>query len=63
MKRLNALNYKITFFISLILIALGVTANSTMKESTNSLGTVMIAVGGLFLIISMAKKRKADEEK
>ncbi len=63
MKRLEALSYKTTFYISLILIALGVTASTAMKDNSGSLGTVMIAVGGLFLIISMAKKRKEDEDK
>lgn len=63
MKRLEALSYKTTFYISLILIALGITASTAMKENSGSLGTVMIAVGGLFLIISMAKKRKEDEDK
>ena len=63
MKRLEALSYKTTFLISLILIALGITASTAMKENSGSLGTVIIAVGGLFLIISMAKKRKEDEDK
>jgi len=57
------LNYKISFFISIILITLGISFNSIFKESVSSLGTVFIAVGVLFLIISMAKKRNEDENK
>lgn len=63
MKKLEALNYKVTFLISLILIALGTIASTTMKEESSSLGTVMISVGGVFLIISMAKKRAETENK
>lgn len=45
------------------MITLGISFNSIFKESVSSLGSVFIAVGVLFLIISMAKKRKEDERK
>ena len=60
---MDKLNYKIAFFISIIMITLGISFNSILKESVSSLGSVFIAVGVLFLIISMAKKRKEDENK
>jgi len=60
---MDKLNYKITFFISIVIITLGISFNSIFKESVSSLGTVFIAVGVLFLIISMAKKRKENESK
>jgi len=34
---------------------------TTLKDTVGSLGTVLIAVGGLFFIIGMSKKRKEDE--
>ena len=58
---MDKLHYKKTFFISLIFIVLGVLFNTVLKESVDSLGTVFIALGGLFLIISFAKKRKSEE--
>ena len=52
--------YKRLLFMSIILIALGVSFNTTLE--IGSLGTVFIALGGLFLIASMAGKRKEEEE-
>jgi len=52
-------NYKRLFFISIILIALGVAFSNTL--GVGSLGTVFIAVGGLFFIAAMARKRKEEE--
>ena len=58
---MDKLHYNKTFFISLIFIALGVIFNTILKESVDTLGTVFIALGGLFLVISFAKKRKSEE--
>ena len=55
--------YKRYIFIGIIIIALGVTFSTTLKESVGSIGTVFIAVGGLFFIIGMSKKLKGDERK
>lgn len=51
-------SYKRFIFIGIIILTLGITLNTTLKDSLNSLGTVFIAVGGLFLIIGMRKKMK-----
>lgn len=63
---MNHLNptYRRYIFLGMILIALGVTFSTTM-ESIASLGTVFIAVGGLFFIIGMSKKSNEvkDSEK
>ena len=48
--------YRRYLFLGIILIALGVTFSTTL-EGIGSLGTVFIAVGGLFFIIAMSKKR------
>ena len=55
----DSLNYKVTFFVSLILIALGVSFDQVFEE--NSIGTVILAIGALFLIITMMKKRELTE--
>ena len=55
-------SYKRILFIGIILIALGVTFSTTMKEDVGSIGTVFIAVGGLFFIAGMARKRKEEEK-
>ncbi|MDC1226461.1 hypothetical protein N8013_02305 [Algibacter sp.] len=55
--------YKRFIFIGILIIALGVTFSTTLKETVGSLGIVFIALGGLFFIIGMSKKRKKDEQK
>jgi Sec-independent protein secretion pathway component TatC len=47
--------------IGILIIALGITFTTTLKDTVGTLGTVLIAVGGLFFIIGMSKKRKEDE--
>lgn len=56
-------SYRRFIFIGIIIITLGITLNTTLKDSLNSLGIVFIAVGGLFFIIGMRKKQKKDEER
>jgi len=53
--------YRKFIFIGIIIIALGITFTTTLKDTVGSLGTVLIAVGGLFFIIGMSKKRKEGE--
>lgn len=54
---MKSLNYRRAIFLSIILISLGVVFNTAIKENTSAIGTVFIAVGGLFFIIGMAKKK------
>jgi galactitol-specific phosphotransferase system IIC component len=53
--------YRRYLFIAIVFVALGITFSTTLGDSLNSLGTVCIAVGGLFLIIGLSKKRKEEE--
>lgn len=55
--------YRKFIFIGIIIIALGITFSTTLKDTVGSLGTVFIAVGGLFFIIGMSKKRREVERK
>ncbi len=54
------LESKKRIYLGIILISLGVVMNTTL--SIGSIGTVMIALGGLFFIAGMAKKREEDAE-
>jgi hypothetical protein len=54
--------YKRYIFVGIILIALGVTFSTTVNDNGTSLGSVLIALGGLFFIIGMKQKRDADEK-
>jgi len=59
----NLENYRRYVFVAIIIITLGTTFNATLKDTGGSIGSVFIAVGGLFFIIGMSKKRKEDELK
>lgn len=48
--------------MGIVLIPLGITLTNIFDESYKPLGTVLIAVGGLFFIIGMKKKRDHDEK-
>jgi len=60
---MGKIDNKMLLFMGPVLIALGVILNVTMKESSDSIGIVFIAVGGLFFIIGMVKKKKEDEKR
>ncbi len=55
--------YRRYIFIGIVILALGVTFSTTLKDSLGSLGTVFIAIGGLFFIIGMNMKKKEEESK
>ncbi len=55
--------YKRYVYIGLIAIALGIAFRTVLQDTVGSLGTVFVAVGGLFLIIGMSMKRKENEGK
>jgi hypothetical protein len=52
------MSYQQFIYIGFVIIALGVTFSTILDESYSSLGIVLIAVGGLFFIAGMARKRK-----
>ena len=56
-------NYRKYIYIGIMTIVLGAVFSTTMKDSVGSLGTVLIAVGGLFFIAGMQMKRKEKEKK
>jgi uncharacterized membrane protein len=54
--------YKIIALAGIIIIALGVTLSTALKEDDNAIGTVLIAVGGLLLIAGLSLKRRSNEK-
>lgn len=56
----NMESYRRFVYIGIIVIALGITFTTTLGDTFGSLGTVFIAVGGLFFIIGMNKKRMEE---
>ena len=55
-------DYKRYLFFGIIIIALGVTFSTTLTDRLGSLGTVFIALGSLFFILSMARKQQSDKQ-
>ncbi len=53
--------YKRFVFLGIIIIALGITFSTTLKESIPSLGPVFVALGGFFILIGLSKKRTLKE--
>lgn len=51
-------SYHKALFVSLVLIAFGV----VLRVNQGTTGTVLIALGGFFLIVSMARWKKEREE-
>ena len=54
--------YKRYIFMGIIIITLGIGFCTTLEDATGSLGTIFIAIGGLFFIIGMSLKRKGEKE-
>jgi len=55
--------YRKFIFIGIVVIALGITFSTSLKETLSSLGNVLVALGGLFLIFGMSKKKKGEKDK
>ncbi len=55
-------DYKRYLFMSVIIIALGVTFTTSLKNSMGTLGIVFIAIGGLLFFLAMKKKQKIENK-
>jgi hypothetical protein len=53
--------YRRYFFISILLVTLGVVFTTTMKSFAEVLGLVFIAIGGVLFITAMVARRKRDD--
>lgn len=54
--------HKQYMYLSAILIALGITFTTIMKDTVGTIGIVFIAIGGLLFIIGMRKKKKMNRK-
>jgi len=54
--------YRKYIYAGIIVVALGITFSTTLKESVGSLGNIFIAIGGLLFIFGMNEKGKQDEK-
>ena len=52
-------SYKRFIFAAIIIIAIGISLSTQLTD--NAIGTVLIAVGGLFFIIGMSKKNQGEQ--
>jgi undecaprenyl pyrophosphate phosphatase UppP len=57
------MSYRNYIILGMTIIALGVVFYTTMDEEMDTLGTVMVAIGGLALIIGMNRKRMEDRKR
>ena len=54
---------KKAFFTAIILIALGISFNTSLRDSMGGIGTVFIALGGFFFIVAMSRRKKEADNK
>jgi len=57
----NIQHHKQYLFLSIIIIAIGVSLTTLMTDRDSAIGIVIIAIGGLFFILALTRKR--DEQK
>jgi hypothetical protein len=50
-------------FFGLIVISLGVIYNTTLTDTMGSIGMVFMALGGLFFIVGMRKRKQELQDK
>ena len=55
--------YNRIIFMGIVIISLGISFSTTLKDSLGTLGLLFIALGGLFFIIGMSQKSKEEERK
>jgi len=54
--------YQRIFLLGIIIIAFGVLFQTTWSHISGSLGTVLIAIGGLLFIAAMARKQSQPKK-
>ena len=55
--------YRRKIFAGIIIISIGIVLSNLLEGSTGSIGIVLIAVGGLFLISGLNDKKKENSKK
>ena len=59
--KIELAKYQRLVYMAIILVSLGVIFSTAMKDALGGLGTVFIAIGGLFFIAGMNEKRKINK--
>ena len=54
--------YQRFFLLGILIIAFGILFQTIWSDRSESLGTVLIAIGGLLFIVAMSKKQAKKEE-
>jgi Sec-independent protein secretion pathway component TatC len=52
--------YRRYVYLGMILVALGITLSTALKDSMGAIGVVLIAIGGLLFILGMRMKKGQD---
>ncbi|MER3318270.1 MAG: hypothetical protein RIB79_08255 [Allomuricauda sp.] len=55
--------YRKYIFMGIVVISLGIVFSTTLRGNVESLGNVLVAVGGLLFIVGMSKKKKEEKER
>jgi len=55
--------YRRKIFVGIILVALGIVYNTTLSNTSGSLGIVFIGIGSLFFISGMKMKKEIENDK
>ncbi len=54
--------YRKYIYMGIVVITLGVVFSTTLKGNIESLGNVLVAVGGLLFIVGMSKKKREERD-
>nr|WP_297789480.1 hypothetical protein [uncultured Allomuricauda sp.] len=54
--------YRKYIFTGIVVTVLGIVFSTTLKGNVESLGNVLVAVGGLLFIVGMSKKKREEKD-
>ena len=48
-------------FVAIVVVALGVTLSTTLKDYAPTLGVILVAVGGFLLVVALSRRRNEQQ--
>ncbi|MBO0330247.1 hypothetical protein [[Muricauda] lutisoli] len=54
--------YRKYIYMGIVVISIGVVFSATFEGNVESLGNVLVAVGGLLFIVGMSKKKREEKD-
>lgn len=54
--------YQKFIYLGIVVIALGIVFTTSLRETAGYFGNVLVAIGGLFFIIGMSKKKRSEKD-